>query len=86
MYSTSTVDKEIEDCFLLNHDTKQLPKKNAPPLVFFLSSTMPSQYALVYVVRVKFSPFGYYIPKSIVPVKYLRILLTAITCDSFGVD
>jgi hypothetical protein len=40
MYYASTVDNENEDCFFLSQDTKQFPKKNAPPLVLFLSSTL----------------------------------------------
>ena len=38
MHSASLVDKDIEPCFLLGHATKESPKKNAPPLVLFLSS------------------------------------------------
>jgi hypothetical protein len=86
MYFDSAVDKEIEDCFLLNQDTKPLTKKNSPPLVFFLSSTLPTQFASVYAIRIKFYPFGYHSPKSIVPFNYPRIILTSFTCDSFGVD
>jgi hypothetical protein len=86
MYSSYVVDKEIEDCFLFNQDTKQFPKKNAHPLVLFLSSTLPAQSASVYVVRVKYSPFGYHSPKSIVSLRYLRIILITTTCDYFGGD
>jgi hypothetical protein len=84
MYSSSVVDNEIEDCFLLSQDTKWSPKKNAPPLVLFLSSTLLAQSASVYVVRVKYSPFGYHNPNSKVPFKYLNIRLTAYTCVSLG--
>jgi hypothetical protein len=45
MYSASVVDKEMELYFLLSHATKESPKKNAPPLVLFLSSTQFSQSA-----------------------------------------
>jgi hypothetical protein len=45
MYSASVVDKEMEPCFLLSQDTNESPKKNAPPLVFFLSSTQFAQSA-----------------------------------------
>ena len=45
MYSASMVDKEMEPCFLLSQATKELPKKNAPPLVLFLSSTKFAQSA-----------------------------------------
>jgi hypothetical protein len=38
MYSASVVDNEIDPYFLIIHDTKESPKKNAPPLVLFLSS------------------------------------------------
>ena len=46
MYSSSIVDKEIKDWFLLNQDIKYLPKNN-PPLVRFLSSMIPTQSASV---------------------------------------
>ena len=45
MYSASIVDKDIEPCFLLNHATKESPKKNAPPLVsFFHPNSFPNQH------------------------------------------
>ena len=47
-YSASAVDNAIELCFLLNQDTNLGPMKNAPPLVFFPSSTLPAQSASVY--------------------------------------
>ena len=46
-YSASAVDKAIELYFLLNQDTSLEPIKNAPPLVLFLSSTLPAQSASV---------------------------------------
>jgi hypothetical protein len=45
MYYASAVDREIDDCFLLNQETRLFPRKNASPLVIFLSSTLPDQYA-----------------------------------------
>jgi hypothetical protein len=45
MYSTYVVDKEMKPCFLLSQATKELRKKNAPPLVLFLSSTQFAQSA-----------------------------------------
>jgi hypothetical protein len=51
MYSTSIVDKEIDPCFLLNHATRESPKKNAPPLVLFHSSRQFSQLAYEYAVN-----------------------------------
>lgn len=47
-YSASAVDNAIELCFLLNQDTNLEPIKNAPPLVLFLSSTLPAQSTSVY--------------------------------------
>ena len=35
IYLNFVVESEMEDCFLLNHETKQFPKKNAAPLFFF---------------------------------------------------
>jgi hypothetical protein len=43
MYSTSVFDKEMEPFFLLSHATNESPRKNASPLVLFLSSTQFSQ-------------------------------------------
>jgi hypothetical protein len=43
IYLAFVVDKEMEAFFLLNYDTRESPKKNAPPLVIFLSSTQLSQ-------------------------------------------
>lgn len=37
MYISYVADREIEYFFLLNHDTRQFPKKNVPSLVHFLS-------------------------------------------------
>ena len=54
IYSTSTVESEMEDCFLLDHDTKQFLRNNAAPLVFFRSSTLPSQYASVNYFKMKY--------------------------------
>jgi len=51
IYSTSAVDKETEDYFLLDQATKHSPKKNAFPLVIFLSSMLHAQSALVYAIR-----------------------------------
>jgi hypothetical protein len=45
MYYAFVVDKEMEPFFLLSQDTKELPKKKAPPLVLFLSSTQFAQSA-----------------------------------------
>jgi hypothetical protein len=49
IYSAFVVDSEIDDCFLLDHETRHFPKKNVFPLVFFFSST---------------SAFGYHNKKS----------------------
>ena len=56
----SVIDSDMEDCFLLNHDTKKFPKKNAAPLVLFRSSTHPAQYASMNAFRVKL--FLFWIP------------------------
>jgi hypothetical protein len=75
----SVVDRETEDCFLLNQDTRLFPERMLLHLYFFLSSTLPAQSASVYVVRVKYSPLEYHKPKSKVPFRYLNILFTACT-------
>jgi hypothetical protein len=38
MYYASVVDNVMDPCFLLSHETNESPRKNAPPLVLFLSS------------------------------------------------
>ena len=76
----------MEDCFLLNQDTKQFPKKNAAPLVLFRSSTLPSKSASVDAFKMKSWIFGYQNPCSIVPFKYLKILFIVVTCVSLGLD
>ena len=45
MYSTNSINREIEDYFFLNHDSRKFPRKNTPPLVLFLSSTLLVQSA-----------------------------------------
>ena len=67
MHSASIVEIDVDACFLLDHATRLFPKKNAPPLVIFLSSMLPAQSTSVYVVRLKFLSFGYQNPSSRVP-------------------
>ena len=62
IYLDSIVDSEMEDFFLVSHDTNQYPRQNVSPLVFFLSSVLPSQSALVNDFRVKLFCFGYHNP------------------------
>jgi hypothetical protein len=47
MYSSSAVDRDTVDCFLLDQLTRHPPRKNAAPLVLFLSSTQLAQSTLV---------------------------------------
>jgi hypothetical protein len=67
MYYASVVESDVDVCFLLDHATRLFPKKNAPPLVIFLSSMLPAQSASVYAVRLKSLSFGYHNPSSRVP-------------------
>ena len=71
------VDREIEDCFLLIQATSDSPKKNALPLVLFMSSILPSQSTYEYDFNVNESFLGYHKPRSMVPFKYMKILFTA---------
>ena len=48
---TSVVESEMEDCFVINHETKQFPKKNATLLVFLQSSTPPAQSASLMLLK-----------------------------------
>jgi hypothetical protein len=45
IYSALDIDKDIDDCFLLSHDTKHSPKQNVVPLVLRQSSMQPAQSA-----------------------------------------
>jgi hypothetical protein len=45
MYSSSVVDNEMDPFFLPSHVINESPRKNAPPLDFFLSSTQFAQFA-----------------------------------------
>jgi hypothetical protein len=85
IYPDFVVDSDMDGCFSLSHDTRHFPRKNAPPLVLFLSSTLPTQSTSVYAVNVKSYVFGYHNPKSNVPLRYLKILLTSFICVSLGV-
>jgi hypothetical protein len=76
MYYASPVDSDVDVCFLLSHATRHSPKKNALPLVLFLSSILPTQSASVYAVKVKSLSFAYHNPSSKVPLRYLKILFT----------
>ena len=59
MYSGLEVDKEIEVYFLLIYATRDSPKKKAPPLVLFMSSTHLAQSASEYALREKDFLLGY---------------------------
>jgi hypothetical protein len=61
-----------------------LPRKNDPPLVRFLSSTLPTQFASIYVVRVKNLLLEYHKVNSKVPLRYMNIFFTTCTWVSFG--
>jgi hypothetical protein len=62
MYSSSTVDSDVDVCLLLIHATRHFPRKNDPPLVLFLSYILVAQFASVYAVRLKSLSFGYHNP------------------------
>ena len=54
IYSNSAVESEIEDCFLLNHATKQFPKKNVPPIDVFVTLECIHLYILCIVPQCLF--------------------------------
>ena len=74
IYSASIMERKMEDCFLLDQDTKQFPKKNVVPLVLFRSTTLLTQSASVNVFKLKYWLFGYHNPYFKPPFKYLKIL------------
>ena len=86
MYYVFVVESDVDVCFLLDHSTKIFPNKNAPPLVIFLSSMLPTQSTSLYVIRLKSLSFGYHNPSSKVPLIYVNILFTYFKCFSLGVD
>ena len=45
IYYAYTVDKDTEDYFLLDQETRQLPRNNVVPLVLLLSPTYLAQFA-----------------------------------------
>src|SRR5277367_2846076 len=55
-YSASAVDWDIQFYFLLVQETNLFPRKNAPPLVLFLSSRFPAQSASVNTFKSRFPP------------------------------
>ena len=57
-YSASAVERVIEDCFLLNHETKQPPKNYAAPLVLLRVSTHPAQSTSEKAARSNWFPLG----------------------------
>ena len=84
IYSSSVVDKEIEVCFLLFQASSDSPKNKVHPLVLFLSSTQPTQYASQSAFMGNVFLQGYHNTRSMVPFKYLKILFIAWTWISFG--
>jgi hypothetical protein len=64
MYSASTIESDVDVCFLLNHATGFFPMKNDPPMVLFLSYMLSDQFASIYAVRLKYLSFGYHNPSS----------------------
>ena len=61
-YSTFVVDCDVQFFILLVQDTNLLTRKNAPPLVLFLSSIFPTQSASVNTFKSKFPPSLYHNP------------------------
>jgi hypothetical protein len=84
IYFASVVDKDIDDCFFLSQDIKHSPKYIVAPLVLRRSSMQPTQSTSVLVISDRSFPFGYHNPNSFAPLRYLIILFTYNTCDSFG--
>ena len=83
-YSSSIVNWEIQFCILLVKDTSLLPRKNAPPLVLFLSSRLPTQSTLVNTFKYRLPLIFYYKPYSLVAFRYFMILLIVIIWFSLG--
>ena len=71
-------------CFFEALETTPILKQNVYPDVLFLSSMLPPLSLSVYRMSLKFSEVEYIIPRSFVPLTYLRILLPTYQCESFG--
>ena len=61
-YYASSMDWDVQFCFLLMQDTNLLPRKNAPPLFLFLTSRFLAQSVLVNTFSSKFHPSLYHNP------------------------
>src|SRR5271156_22348 len=70
--------------FLLIHVTSLSPIKNAPPVVLFRSSRFLAQSVSVNTFSSNLPSLLYHKPNSSVFFRYLRILFTAVICDSLG--
>ena len=84
IYFGSMVDSEIEDCFLISHETKHPPIKYGLPLVLFLSSRLPAQSTFVYTINSNYLVLGYHRPRYGVPLIYKTIIFITIICESLG--
>jgi hypothetical protein len=73
-------------CMFVSYLSKHFPKKNALPLVLFLSSILSAQSASMYVVRLKSLSFGYHNPSSKLILRYMNIHFTSFNLVSLGVD
>ena len=74
-----------EFCFLECQEIKEFPRKWHVPLVLFRSTLQPAKSTSEYLIRSNDVNL-YHKPISIVPVRYLKMRLTALKWDSLGQD
>ena len=86
IYSALVVDSATEFYFLEDQETSVGPKNWYVLDVLFLSNLHQAKSASAYAISSKFSDFGYHNPRLMVPLRYLRILLTTLSRDILGLD
>jgi hypothetical protein len=84
LYSASVLDLETVDCFLALHKIRFDPRKIAKPPIYLLSSRHPAQSASEKPLTSIEGDLIIRKPTLMVPLIYLKILLTSVRCRVIG--